>query len=74
MDTDLVLVLGLILMCLAIPAGFSSFSDRRPLTAPLITMVIAAGMIAAAVLVHPEGYAIAQVPEVFFGVLARIIP
>ncbi|TDE36228.1 hypothetical protein [Antarcticimicrobium sediminis] len=74
MDTDLVLILGLILVFFAIPAAMSAYSDNRPPLAPAATLLIAGGMIAYAYLAHPAGYTMRDVPEVFFTVVGRYLP
>ena len=74
MDTDLVLVLGLVLVVFAIPAAMSAYSDNRRPIAPLATLLISAGMIAYAYVTHPGGYAPGDVPEVFFAVVGRYMP
>jgi len=73
MDTDLVLILGLILIGLAIPAAMSSHSDGRRPVAPIATILIAVGMIVYAQLSHSEGYALRDVPDVFYTVVGRYI-
>ena len=74
MDTDLALVLGLILGGLTIPSVLSAFSDRRAPRASAVTVLIAGALILYAVVAKPGGYSLAQIPDVFFGVLARFIP
>lgn len=74
MDTDLALVLGLVLLLFAVPSMMSAFSDRRAPRASALTLLIAAGLIGYALLRHPGGYAMADIPDVFFGVVARFWP
>lgn len=74
MDTDLVLILGLLLIVFAIPAAMSAYSDSRLPVAPAATLLIAAGMIAFAHISHPGGYAPREVPDVFFTVVGRYLP
>jgi hypothetical protein len=72
MDTDLFLVLGSLLWCLAVPAAASAYSEgRRPRLA--IAFVLLGGvMVLPAMILHPGGYAFADVPKAFFRVLGRI--
>ena len=74
MDTDLILILGLLLIVFAIPAVMSAYSDSRRPFAPAATLLIAAGMIVFAHVRHPGGYAPREVPEVFFTVIGRYMP
>jgi len=74
MDSDLFLILGLVLIVFAIPAAMSAYSDDRRPIAPAGTLLIAAGMIAYAHVTHPGGYAPSDVPDVFFSVIGRVIP
>ena len=74
MDTDLILVLGLIVVFFAIPALVSAFSDNRRLTAPAISLLIGVCIVAYAYVSHPGGYALAQIPDVLFGVVGRYLP
>lgn len=71
MDSDALLVLGLVLAWLGIPAMFSAYADRRsPITA--VAMLLFGGaLVAWAALSNPGGYQLAQLPEVFFGVIGR---
>lgn len=73
MDSDLVLVLGLILVGLAIPAAMSAHSDGRRPIAPAATLLIAVGLIAFAYVAHPGGYAVRDVPGVFYSVVGRFM-
>lgn len=72
-DSDLILVIGIILAVLSIPAMLSAFSESRAPRAPIVTILIAGAMILYAVKTHPGGYAISDVPHVFFEVVGRII-
>ncbi|MFV0512360.1 MAG: hypothetical protein ACK5MY_01810 [Jhaorihella sp.] len=74
MDTDLALVLGLVLALLAVPSMVSAFSDRRAPRASVVIIAIAGGLIIYAVMAHPGGYPVADVPGVFFSVVARFWP
>lgn len=74
MDSDLALVLGLVLALLAVPSMVSAFSDRRAPRASAIALAIAGGLIVYAAAVHPGGYSLADVPRVFFEVLGRFWP
>lgn len=72
-DPDLVLVIGLIVGLLAVPALISAFSESRVPRAAAILVMISAGLIVVAVLQQPGGYAVDQIPDVFFRVVGRLI-
>lgn len=71
MDTDLILVLGLVVVFFAIPALVSAYSDGRRLRAPTAALLIGVGLMVFAYVVHPGGYRLEQMPDVFFGVIGR---
>ena len=74
MDTDLALILGIVLAGFSVPSIMSAISDRRPPRAPIILILVAGTLILYAMIAKPGGYSFAQVPDVFFSVLARFIP
>lgn len=73
MSTDLALVLGLVVIFFSLPAIISAWSDRRAPRAPMM-ILIGGGLIIFAVTQNPGGYSIAQVPDVFFGVIRQLMP
>lgn len=74
MDTDLALVLGIIIAALSIPSILSALSDRRAPRASAITVLIAGGLIVFAVAGKPGGYSLEGIPDAFVSVFARYIP
>lgn len=74
MDTDLALVLGIIIAALSIPSILSAVSDRRAPRASAITILIAGGLIVFAVSGKPGGYALQEIPEIFMRVIGRLMP
>jgi hypothetical protein len=73
MDTDLALVIGLIVAALSVPSVLSALSDRRAPRASAITILIAGGLILFAIQGKAGGYSIQQLPDIFVNVLARYI-
>lgn len=73
MDTDLALVIGLIIAALSVPSVLSALSDRRAPRASAITILIAGGLIVFAIQSKVGGYTIEQVPDVFVNVIARYL-
>lgn len=73
MDSDLALILGLILIALSIPSILSAISDRRSPRIPAVLLLVGGGLATYAVSSHPGGYQLEQIPEVFFSVLGRFL-
>ena len=71
MDTDLALILGLIIGGFSIPSVLSAISDRRSPRASALTIFIAFGLLIYAMTSKPGGYQIDQIPDVFFSVIGR---
>jgi len=74
MDTDLMLVVGIVFAVLTVPSMISAYSDNRPIRAAALVLLLSLGLIAYAVSTHPGGYRFEEIPDVFFGVVARFIP
>ena len=74
MDTDLALILGLVIGGFSIPSIVSSISDGRAPRASMITILLAGALILYALAAKPGGYRIDQMPDVFFSVIDRILP
>ncbi|TXI00087.1 MAG: hypothetical protein E6Q73_09185 [Pseudorhodobacter sp.] len=73
MDTDLMLVVGLLICTLAIPTLLSAFSESRPPRAGAIMVLIGGVLLATALTQKPSGYTFAEVPDVVFRVIGRFI-
>ena len=74
MDSDLALVIGIVIAALTIPSILSALSDRRAPRASAITILIAGGLIVFAITGKPGGYQLEQLPDVFMNVVARYMP
>ena len=74
MDTDVALVLGIILAAFSIPSILSSLTDRRAPRASALTILIGGGLILYAVQTKSGGYTFEQIPTVFTNVIARYMP
>lgn len=72
MDTDLILVIGMVLCVLAIPALLSAFTESRAPRAGAIMVLIGGVLIAVAVTQKPTGYTFAELPHVVAGVVGRL--
>jgi hypothetical protein len=73
-DTDLALVIGIVIAALAIPSILSALSDRRAPRASAITILIGGGLILFAIQGKVGGYQLSQIPDVFLNVVARYMP
>jgi len=71
MDTDLALILGIVLGALSVPSILSAISETRPPRVSSFLLLAGVGLIAYAMMSHPGGYRLEQIPEVFFTVLGR---
>ncbi len=73
MSTDRVLVIGLILGVLSIPAIVSALSNGQRPRIATITMMIAGGMVVYAMSQKPGGYPIHEIPSVVSRVVSQFI-
>jgi len=73
MDSDLFLVLGLVIGALSFPAVISAFSESRAPRVASIMVVIAGALIVLAVFNKPSGYKLSDVPDVFVHVVGRYL-
>jgi formate-dependent nitrite reductase membrane component NrfD len=73
MDTDLVLTLGIVLGVITLPSLLSAWVEGRAPRVGAILLVAAFGMIVAAALNNPGGYAVSDVPGIMAGVFGRMV-
>jgi hypothetical protein len=71
MDTDLILVIGIIVLILAFPSLLSAYSESRVPRAGAILVLIGGVLIAVALTRHAAGYTFAEIPEIFVRVIGR---
>ena len=71
MDHDLILTVGLAFAVLAFPALLSGWAEGRLPRLGLALLALSAGLLTFAVLRHPTGYALQDLPYVVLRVLAR---
>ena len=72
MDTDLMLVIGIILGVLSIPSLLNAYSDGRAPRFASIVVLIAGTLIFLAITQHTAGYTPAELPDVFARVFKRL--
>jgi hypothetical protein len=73
MNSDILLVGGLIVGALAIPALLNAWVEGHVPRAGSIMVMISTGLIVLALYQKPSGYKVEEVPEVFFRVLGRLL-
>ena len=73
MDSDFLLVIGVVLVALAIPAIISAFTDGRPPRAAALLIPLASAAIVVAVWQKPSGYRLGEIPGVFVSVIGRLL-
>jgi hypothetical protein len=73
MDSDVMLVVGVVLVAFGIPALVSAFSESRPPRAAAAAFVLGGGLITYAVMTNPGGYQIGDIPGVVMAVVAGLI-
>ena len=72
MDTDLILVSGIVLTALSIPSIMAVISDGRVPRFSLLILLCALGLIGWAVFSRPGGYSLDDVMNAFVNVAAMV--
>ncbi len=73
MDPDLLLVAGIVLVLLALPALLSAFSESRAPRLATILALTGGAFVVVAVRNHPAGYSLGEMPDVFLRVIGRYL-
>jgi hypothetical protein len=73
MDTDLILVIGIVLCALSIPSLLSAYVEGRAPRAGAIMVFIGGVMVVVALTQHSRGYSFEEIPDLFFRVIGRYI-
>jgi hypothetical protein len=73
MDTDLLLIIGLVVAILAVPSVISAFSESRPPRAAAIMFLIGGTLIVIALTQGTIRYSVDDLPEVLSRVIARYL-
>ncbi len=73
MNSDLFLVIGLMVVGLAIPAIVGAIVDNRVPRGAAIMVMIGSGMIAIAILQKPSGYSFKEIPQAFTRVIGKYL-
>jgi hypothetical protein len=73
METDLQLVIGIVLAVFSVPAIISAFSDGRAPRVAAVVLVSAGCLIVYAIQQMPDPFTLEEVPNAFVRVVASII-
>ena len=73
MDTDLILVVGVVLGVFSVPSILSAISEGRAPRVAAFTIVAAGALILYAVKTHPGGYTLHDIPGAFVRVVAQFL-
>jgi formate-dependent nitrite reductase membrane component NrfD len=73
MDTDLLLVIGIIACALAIPSLLAAWVDGRVPRAGSIMVLIGGVLVIVALSQRARGYTFDELPDVFFSVIGRYL-
>ncbi len=73
MNTDLYLVIGIIVGALAIPSLLAAYAESRAPRAGAIMVLISGVLIAVALTQKPSGYTFAEIPGIFVKVVASFV-
>lgn len=73
MLSDYLLTSGLVLGVFSIPAMLAAYADLRTPRASMAAFILAVAIMVLAYVRHPDGYRVADVPNVVVSVIAEII-
>jgi predicted membrane channel-forming protein YqfA (hemolysin III family) len=73
MDSDLILVTGVVIGVFAVPAIISAISDRRTPRVAALVLIAAGCMVVWAIQSKSAGYSITDVPNAFVRVVGKYI-
>ncbi len=72
-DPDLLLLAGMLCGALSLTALMAGFVEARIAPRGVLLLVMAAGLVGAAQLLEPGGYALADVPDAVIRVVGRLV-
>lgn len=73
MDTDLIIVVGILSVLLAVPTLLASWVDGSVPRSGAILVLVGGVLIVVALNQHGRGYTIAEMPDVFMRVIGRFL-
>jgi len=71
MDTDLILVIGIVVLVLSVPSLLSAYAEARAPRAGAVLVLIGGVLVATALTQHSAGYTFSELPSVFLRVIGR---
>jgi formate-dependent nitrite reductase membrane component NrfD len=73
LDTDLILVIGIVVIALALPSLLAAYSESRTPRFGAVLVLIGGVLIAVALTRHGPGYRFADIPNIFVQVVGRYL-
>ena len=73
MNSDIILVLGIVVGVFSVPSILSAISEGRAPRVAAFTIVSAGALILYAIKTHPGGYSLKDVPAAFVRVVAQFL-
>ena len=73
MDTDLFLVIGIVIWALAIPSLLSAWVEGRVPRAGSLMVFVGGALVITALTQHASGYSFAEIPNLFLSVIGRYL-
>jgi hypothetical protein len=73
MDSDLLLVMGIVIFALSIPSLLSSWVEGRTPRVGSVIVLIAGALVVTALSRQPGGYSFGELPDVFLRVIGRYL-
>jgi formate-dependent nitrite reductase membrane component NrfD len=73
MDTDLILVIGIVVVGLSIPSLLAAFSTSHPPRFGAVMLLIGGALVAVALTRHSPAYRFEEMPALFTRVLGRYL-
>ncbi len=73
MNTDLMLVIGLVLVVFSVPSIISALSDGRAPRVAAVVLIAAGSLVLYAIQQHPGDFRLEEIPNAFIRVVASII-
>jgi hypothetical protein len=72
-DTDLFVVVGILIASMAFPSAIGAYAERRFPYVALLVIAIGAVLVGMGAWAAPNGYSLGRVPHSFVEILARVL-
>lgn len=73
MDSDLSLIIGLVLIVLSVPSIMSAFSEGHAPRVASIVIIAGGALVVWAITQKPGRYSLLEIPDIFVRVVARFV-